>query len=153
MIILCLLPFSGSFTGRFQAFFFIIFTATSNVPLHCVIFFDIWCFSTIIHPSIYLSSLGVVGVLEPIPAMLDMSPLHHIHTDGQFRDAIYVHVFGLWEKARIPKEKPCRRRENIQTPNRKESNPQPFVLTTAPLCRPAPITHKATYRSTETLNH
>ena len=29
-----------------------------------------------------------------------------------------MHVFGQWEETRVPIEKPCKRKENMQTPHR-----------------------------------
>ncbi len=38
---------------------------------------------------------------------------------GNLESPINLHVFGLWEEARVPRENPRRHRENLQTPHRR----------------------------------
>ncbi len=67
-------------------------------------------------------------MLELIPAGTSQSQDRHITTDnhsvtftptGNLESPINLHVFGLWEEARVPGENPRRHEENMQTPQRR----------------------------------
>lgn len=70
------------------------------------------------HPRIITNlAPGAVGVLRPFPGHRQ----HTFWTSHQFMltVSLELHVFGMWEEARVSGESPCRHTENMQTPRRK----------------------------------
>lgn len=63
-----------------------------------------------------------------------------METNVHSEPLMHLHVFGLREEAREPKENPCRHKENMQTCKLAGLNPEPscceVTAYTAPMCRP-----------------
>ncbi len=78
-------------------------------------------------------TLGEGGVYPhnlPVYHRYEMQRQMPIHTPtGNLESPGNLHVFGLWEEARVPRGNPCRHVENMQTPHRKAGfEPQVFLL-------------------------
>jgi len=119
----------------------------SNVESHVLI----------IHPSIFYTRLihrsgrGGAGahrarggvhpgqIASPSQGHTETNDRAHSHSllRSILESCMHMHVFGQWEEARVPTENPRIHGENMQTPPRWGSNPEPSrckatVLTTTP---------------------